>query len=278
MRTADQDNDPIVASVFADHWIERPGYWTSRHKGATSWLVILTLGGVGRFVHREGNFDTKRGDVVLMRPKRLHEYGIAPGQTEWDFLWVHFHIRQHWLNLLQWTIEGPGMMRERLSEAELGDVVKALQDSMEAKKAPGRHSDAMALNHLERALILIASRSALSQTPKLDSRIRTAIGHMRRDLTQLMSIGDLARAAGLSESRFAHLFSQETGVSPRKYLEQLRLERSKQLLELTDLTIREIAHSLGYASEFYFSQRFQAEFAERPSVFRIRVRGRQESP
>lgn len=272
MRVSDQDNDPLVASLIVDHWIERTGYWTARHKGATSWLAILTLEGSGRFVHREGEFDSKRGDVVLMRPKRMHEYGMAPGCKEWDFQWAHFHLRPHWLSLLQWSPVGPGMMREHLSEEDIALASEAMEKSLEASRQPGRFSDALALNHLERALIVVASRSSVSQGPKIDSRIRNVIVQMQRDLSVPLSISDLADSVGLSESRLAHLFSNETGVPPRKYMENLRLERSKQLLELTDLTIREIAHSLGFVSEFYFSQRFQGATGERPSAFRARLR------
>jgi AraC family transcriptional regulator, arabinose operon regulatory protein len=272
MRLVDQDNDPLVAGLICAHWTEGPGYWTARHKGATSWLAILTLGGSGRFVHREGQFDSQPGDVVLMRPKRMHEYGIAPGNQEWDLMWAHFHLRPHWVNLLQWTVVGPGMMREHLNEADAAVAAVAFQEAIEASQTPGRFSDFLALNYLERALILVASRSAVAQAPKLDSRVRAVIAQMQRELGSPISILDLAKGVDLSESRLAHLFTKETGIPPRRYMENLRLERSKQLLELTDLSIREIAHSLGFSSEFYFSHRFQAMTGERPSVFRSRLR------
>jgi AraC family transcriptional regulator, arabinose operon regulatory protein len=271
MRSVDQDNDPLVATLSGAYWETEPGYWTTRQKGATSWLLILTLSGSGRFTHREGNFDTERGDAVLMRPKRMHEYGMAPGQKEWGFFWVHFHLRQHWVNLLQWTAEGPGMMRERLPESELEEVAEAIRLAIEAQRGSGRFSDTLGLNHLERALIQIASLSPAAQG-QLDGRIRTSIAQMKRSLGTPISISELADAVGLSESRFAHLFTQETGVSPRKYLERLRVDRSKQLLELTDLSIREVSVAIGFASEFYFSQRFKALTGERPYSFRLRIR------
>lgn len=272
MRASDQDNDPLVASLIVGHWNERTGYWTARHKGATSWLAILTLDGFGKFVHREGSFEAKRGDIVLMRPKRMHEYGTSPGCKEWNFQWAHFHLRPHWLSLLQWTQIGPGMMREQLAEDDLIVVSEAIEKSLETTHQSGRFADALALNYLERALIMVASRSSVSQGPKIDSRIKAVITHMQRDLSSPLSIPDLAESVGISESRLAHLFSQETGIPPRKYMENLRLERSKQLLELTDMTIREIAHSLGFVSEFYFSQRFQGATGERPSAYRNRLR------
>lgn len=272
MRAVDQDNDPLVAGLICANWKVVPGFWTARHKGATSWLAILTLSGSGRFVHREGQFDSQPGDIVLMRPKRMHEYGIAPGHQDWDILWAHFHLRPHWVNLLQWTVVGPGMMRERLSESDTAVAAEAFFKSIEAAESPGRFSEFLALNHLERALITVAARSAATQAPKLDSRVKTVIAHMQRDLGSPISILDLAKAVDLSESRLAHLFTKETGIPPRRYMENLRLERSKQLLELTDLTIREISHALAFSSEFYFSHRFRAVTGERPSSFRTRLR------
>jgi AraC family transcriptional regulator of arabinose operon len=272
MDIPDPNHDPQVATMIADHWRQKPGYWTARHQGATSWLLILTLEGSGKFINRAGSFETSPGDAVLMRPKRLHEYGIAPGQEFWDFLWVHFHLRTHWVGMMQWTTVGPGMMLEKLHGDDLREIALALEEAIAAKASSAKFRDTLALNHLERALIWIAAKSPASSGPKMDSRVRTAIERMQKDLSVEMSIAEIAESAGLSESRMAHLFSQEVGVPPRRYLENLRLDRAKQLLEMTDMTVREIAHAMGFASEFYFSQRFQSWTGMRPTAYRIKMR------
>ena len=246
-------------------------YWTARQRGSTSWLLIVTLDGSGRFIHRDGHFDVGPGDAALLKPNRRHEYGTSPASSHWSFLWVHFHLRSHWLGLLHWTSAGSGMMRESLAAADLETVSQALRNAVDAKRLTTRFSDALALNHLERALLTIAA-STPAQSARLDARVKQTIAKLQRDLGANHRIADLAAAVGLSESRFAHLFAQEMGVSPRKYLERLRIEKAKLALELTDLSISEIANSLGFACEFYFSKRFFEVTGERPSFYRIRIR------
>jgi len=80
----------------------------------------------------------------------------------------------------------------------------------------------------------------------------------------------MATASGLSGSRFAHLFRDRVGLSPRAFVEAERMARARQLLEMSDLPIKEIAAQLGFASEFYFSTRFRRSAGQSPRDFRGR--------
>lgn len=51
----------------------------------------------------------------------------------------------------------------------------------------------------------------------------------------------LARHAGLSVSRLAHLFRVQLGVSPKRFTEKIRLDLARRLLERTDLSVAEVA-------------------------------------
>jgi AraC family transcriptional regulator, arabinose operon regulatory protein len=81
----------------------------------------------------------------------------------------------------------------------------------------------------------------------------------------------LARAAGLSASRLRHLFRAQTGNSPRRFLEEQRLRRARDLLALSRQTIGEIAAELGFANPFYFTLRFKRQTGESPRAFRQRT-------
>ena len=74
-----------------------------------------------------------------------------------------------------------------------------------------------------------------------DSRIRRAQALMRRNLHRRVRIAELAAAAGLSVSRFSHLFTNETGIPPARYLKVLRLEMAKELLEGSRLSVKQVA-------------------------------------
>jgi AraC-like DNA-binding protein len=73
---------------------------------------------------------------------------------------------------------------------------------------------------------------------------------------------------GVSYSNFRKLFKEYTGLSPATYQQDLRLQRAKELLSTTDLSIKEIAYKLNFESPDYFSAKFKAKTGRRPSELR----------
>lgn len=78
----------------------------------------------------------------------------------------------------------------------------------------------------------------------------------------------LAEMAGMSDSYFSKLFKEECGEGYSEYLIDIRLGKSKKLLMDTNLTIKEIAHQVGYPDEKYYSRLFQKKVGIKPKDFR----------
>jgi AraC-like DNA-binding protein len=91
---------------------------------------------------------------------------------------------------------------------------------------------------------------------------------LREHLDENVSVGDLADVAGLSASYFRRWFHREVGSSPRDYVTQLRIERSKQMLANTTRSITEIAMDLGFSTSAYFTAVFHRETGTTPTDFR----------
>jgi transcriptional regulator GlxA family with amidase domain len=70
----------------------------------------------------------------------------------------------------------------------------------------------------------------------------------------------MARAVNLTAFHFCHLFKAETGSSPAKYLKALRLERARELLETTFLSVKEIRALVGLNDESHFARDFRATY------------------
>jgi AraC family transcriptional regulator of arabinose operon len=101
-----------------------------------------------------------------------------------------------------------------------------------------------------------------------DERVRRAADLVHSHFAEPLSVAALASAVGLSPSRFAHLFRQETGVSPARYVEEVRLERAQLLLLRTDMPIKQIAPLVGFEDPYYFSTRFRRRFGRPPTEWR----------
>jgi transcriptional regulator GlxA family with amidase domain len=80
-----------------------------------------------------------------------------------------------------------------------------------------------------------------ARTPALDELLRWLPDHLDDDLT----VERLARRTGMSARTFARAFRAETGVTPAAYVEGLRIEAARRLLETTDLTVETVAKQIG---------------------------------
>jgi len=102
----------------------------------------------------------------------------------------------------------------------------------------------------------------------LDLRVQNIVRLMRRDLRARLTLNDMARAANLTSFHFCHLFKAETGRSPAKYLKTLRLERARELLETTFLSVKEIRALVGLNDESHFARDFRAAYGLTPQQHR----------
>jgi AraC-like DNA-binding protein len=103
---------------------------------------------------------------------------------------------------------------------------------------------------------------------------------MRARLAEAISLEECAAVANLSLSHFARSFTKTTGVSPHRFLVQLRLERTKELLQNTNLRIGDIAAETGFSDPGYLARVFRKELGVTPAIYRrdIASRLRQTSP
>ena len=91
---------------------------------------------------------------------------------------------------------------------------------------------------------------------------------IRESLESSLTIQQVAEEMGVSYSNFRKLFKEHTGLSPAVYQQDLRLQRAKELLTTTDMSIKEIAYRLNFESPDYFSSKFRVKTGRKPSDLR----------
>jgi AraC family transcriptional regulator, arabinose operon regulatory protein len=144
-----------------------------------------------------------------------------------------------------------------------------LEADLYAHSAVARASD-LALNALERALLWLDAANPGSQP--LDDRVREAVLFIAANLGRPLDVRTIANAVHLSPSRLAHLFTEQPGIPPGRFLELRRMQRAKSLLESSSLPIGAVAGISGFKSQYYFASRFKALAGVSPSAWRRRAR------
>lgn len=98
--------------------------------------------------------------------------------------------------------------------------------------------------------------------------IKKAMDAMEHSFTGKYDAARYAALLGLSESRFNHLFKEQTGQSPYTFFVNLRIDNACALLEKTDAKIKEIAEQCGFDDPLYFTQAFRRLRGMTPSAYR----------
>lgn len=101
-----------------------------------------------------------------------------------------------------------------------------------------------------------------------DIRIAWAVEQMCDSLHQPIRVSDLARAVNLSPSRFTLLFRVETGVSPARYLQMLRMNEARVLIQSTFLSVKEVMAKVGFNDPSHFTRSFARHHGVPPSRLR----------
>lgn len=101
-----------------------------------------------------------------------------------------------------------------------------------------------------------------------DCRLRKVLQKIASDSPQ--KIQDLAVECNLSESHLQHLFKECTGLGLGRLLADQRMQRAAKLLGQTNLSIKEIAWTVGYEHTSSFTRAFERYFREAPRCFRQR--------
>ena len=107
---------------------------------------------------------------------------------------------------------------------------------------------------------------------ELVSRAKTLI---EKRTEKSLSIEELADALGLSSSHFHRVFKTGTGMSPYQYYLHLRIERAKQLLDRSSLSVTQIASRLAFDNAYDFSNAFKQRTGMSPTQWRQRGNGKQ---
>jgi transcriptional regulator GlxA family with amidase domain len=104
-----------------------------------------------------------------------------------------------------------------------------------------------------------------------EPRLRQAVGVMEQNLSDTVSVTEVARRAGCSERRLNDLFQDRLGVSPYAYYLTLRLNAGRRLVLESPLLMADIAAEAGFGSASAFARAFRSRFGESPGAARKRA-------
>ncbi|KRR27231.1 helix-turn-helix domain-containing protein [Bradyrhizobium retamae] len=225
-----------------------PAFGLTPHRNATAVLAVA-LDGPLEVAEDPADHMTRYhvARSVLILPNSLHHLRIERGRMA--FLYVDplgRDLRALIARMTNPTLRGAFDLREEAAVIEL--MTKLAEDRI------GRQEGCASLGEL----------LGVGTHKRATTRIAAALRHMRDEPHLAHRLTTLAARAGLSPSRFLHLFKAETGVPLRRYRIWNRMGAAVRACgEGASLT--EAAHAAGFASSSHFSSAFREMFGMMPS-------------
>ena len=241
-------------------WVIIAGHWVSwGHRGVPRTIdesvLLFCIRGGGWFRLRDTEYRIREKDIFLCPPNIVHQYGCNP-ETGWEIKWCHFSGEQA-ESLCRISGLSESMPVAHLPEPEvLSSCFSALLDRLDSRNKD-MEIEASALLHL---LLLEIYRQSGRSPGKNDLTVYAD--------ESSISVDRMARRAGYSKYHFCRLFKKQTGRSPWQYVLDRKIERAKELLIGTSLSVKEIAAALDFNHPDYFAKLFRERCGVPPNRYR----------
>lgn len=122
---------------------------------------------------------------------------------------------------------------------------------------------------LSELLMLVAQQRAERLASPTKERIARKIQeYILRDFHKNITIEELSELAGITPNYVTILFKEVIGTTPIQYMHQIRINTAVNLLENTQMTVREVAEYLGYCDQAYFHRMFKKFMGASPTDIR----------
>lgn len=252
------------------HYRSTPPFVTTRPEPPDHLIIWVVHGGIDATVGGD-TVHAATGDLLVLDPGVPQRY--EPSQHgEWEWLWVHYggtaaaELSRR-IRAAPTPVVGFGPdehVRARFKElvasgAAAGEWVSDLRvDSC--------------LYSLMGLMIERVERMAAGARYPRHGHLAGLHEFVNDRLAETLTLDDLVEHTGFSPSHLARLFQDELGVSPMRYVTRQRMTRAATLLEVSTLSIAEIARSVGYSDPYHFSRRFKQATGHAPAHYRTASR------
>lgn len=235
------------------------------------WIVSK---GRGDFVLDGSPFTAEPGDLIVFAPGTVYDRQIDP-EEPLEYYFIRFSYAVAYEEKDEWHFAAADAAPFPLHGVyRLQNPPPVLNLCEQIRQSwPRRGQTAAARRKLlfqEMLLSILQDFRARTVAGSTTLAIERTIDHMVQHYKKKMTLEDLAHLAGLSASHYSRLFKKYTGLSPIEYLTQLRVDRAKELLVISDYRLKGIAQSVGYGDEFYFSRIFKKVVGQSPREFALK--------
>ena len=229
------------------------------------YLIHFVVSGKGTYTVNNTVFELHAGDIFLAKPSQLITYS-ADQSEPWEYYWVGFNGAC--ANKL--VLQLPFRDNLPVHHCKNNERVKKSLLNIFLSRGPEVRNETLMVGYLY-LFIAELMQEALELEPRSANSssqyVINAIKYIQFNYSHDISIDDIAKAVGVSRSHLYRVFMSNVGQSPIDYLTGYRISEACFLLKNSQLSIAEIAVSVGFFDQFYFSRVFKKSKGVPPSKY-----------
>lgn len=248
--------------VSAGHFFCVKGYHLIR-SSYDSLLITHIIRGSFTYVKDGRHITAYTGDTVILDCYREHEYYT---DDSFESVWIHFS-GSNCLNLYNEIERTSGNTIHCRDPHLMEGLLFRIFDAISGQQTMTEATLSLELYRILTELLTPDTPSE-KQVGRYDTLIQQVKDYVSAHLGDSLSVKELADRVYMSTTHFSRIFRQTTGLSPYEYIMISRLNRAKELLHQTDMSISQIAYASGFNSESNFIHAFSQNTGITPNKFR----------
>lgn len=261
LRAPDAYLSGLLSIVLASDTPKKDGDLDTFPQQEAAWYLAAVREGSARITCDEGCILLEAGQALA-----------ASAQSPMDVL---FHGTGHLMVLcLKGSLAGSILRQSQVlggsvypgGAAALEEAFRQMGQEQTADGAVSARTASAAAYQALMALYGTGSQ-AVPQEKKLPQIVETALKLLQQDFAFLDGIGDLAQRLEVSQEYLTRVFREHVGITPGKYLVQVRVEQAKLLLQQGEHSIAFVADACGFTNGNYFARVFRSSVGVTPSVY-----------
>lgn len=226
------------------------------------YLIHYVLDGRGIFRSGGVTYNLSRGRCFLICPGDVTFYK-ADDNEPWHYIWIAFSGEMAGAFLER---AGLGAQNPVFGSEKISALFEAFHKELIINDFPDDTAPFFLMSKIY-AFFSILPQIAVTETQR-EKYINKAVYYISTMYSKNISVDLLAHYCGLDRRYLSRIFKLVKGVTIQQYIMDLRMQKAHELLQFTQLSVGDIARSVGYTDVYNFSKMFKKNYGKAPLHFR----------
>ncbi len=261
-------NSDLPVNFHIDIMVNTPHHYVHKHRDME---FLMGISGSGVVYSDMKPYEISENDIVVINTNRIHYV-----TSDNIFKYYCMQIDTDYLSSIGIDVETINF-EEKISSNELSELMHRIRNEWDFT---GELRHLMIKSYLnEFAVKLFRDFKVLDTAHDKESRtlrkIKQSISFIKKEYTGDISLDEVASVAGLSRYHFCREFKKATDLTPVEFINRMRCEYAKTLLESKKYSVSEISTIVGFSTSAHFSKIFKRFFSQYPSEYARFFEGRE---